>query len=153
MRKKKSTKRIIHVLLFVILPIAAGICILLNTFKDNIIFFVTPSELLITDKNYNMKKIRIGGMVVKNSIYKSIEKTTFSITDTKKSILIEYSGILPTLFREGQGVVTEGIYIQAANTLIADKVLAKHDEIYMSKDKYDKSHDECLYQDQSLITH
>tara|TARA_B100001250_G_scaffold341163_1_gene309071 strand:- start:3128 stop:3520 length:393 start_codon:yes stop_codon:yes gene_type:complete len=108
---------------------AALLLILFNT-KQNIVFFYTPSEL-IENKITSGVKIRIGGYVKKSSIKKkSINSYEFKITDNKNEILIFYNGILPDLFREGQGTVIEGSIIDQ-NTVNASKVYAKHDENYM----------------------
>tara|TARA_Y100000741_G_scaffold77420_1_gene56476 strand:- start:1507 stop:1899 length:393 start_codon:yes stop_codon:yes gene_type:complete len=108
---------------------AALLLILFNT-KQNIVFFYTPSEL-IENKITSGVKVRIGGYVKKSSIKKkSINSYEFKITDNKNEILIFYNGILPDLFREGQGTVIEGTIIDQ-NTVNASKVYAKHDENYM----------------------
>tara|TARA_B100001540_G_scaffold301978_1_gene309029 strand:+ start:441 stop:833 length:393 start_codon:yes stop_codon:yes gene_type:complete len=108
---------------------AALLLILFNT-KQNIVFFYTPSEL-IENKITSGVKVRIGGYVKKSSIKKkSINSYEFKITDNKNEILIFYYGILPDLFREGQGTVIEGSIIDQ-NTVNASKVYAKHDENYM----------------------
>tara|TARA_Y100000996_G_scaffold269346_1_gene212048 strand:+ start:437 stop:829 length:393 start_codon:yes stop_codon:yes gene_type:complete len=108
---------------------AALLLILFNT-KQNIVFFYTPSEL-IENKITSGVKVRIGGYVKKSSIKKkSINSYEFKITDNKNEILIFYNGILPDLFREGQGTVIEGSIIDQ-NTVNASKVYAKHDENYM----------------------
>ena len=96
--------------------------------QDNILFFYTPSEL--TEKNINIsKKIRLGGLVQENSIKRNDTKVNFIITDFKKKIKVSYIGILPDLFREGQGVIVKG-YLKN-NIFEATEVLAKHDENYM----------------------
>tara|TARA_B100001769_G_C21916815_1_gene494526 strand:+ start:291 stop:683 length:393 start_codon:yes stop_codon:yes gene_type:complete len=108
---------------------AALLLILFNT-KQNIVFFYTPSEL-IENKITSGVKVRIGGYVKKSSIKKkSINSYEFKITDNKNEILIFYNGILPDLFREGQGTVIEGSIIDQ-DTVNASKVYAKHDENYM----------------------
>jgi Cytochrome c-type biogenesis protein CcmE len=105
---------------------AALLLILFNT-KQNIVFFYTPSEL-IENKITSGVKVRIGGYVKKSSIKKkSINSYEFKITDNKNEMLVFYYGILPDLFREGQGTVIEGSIIDQ-NTVNASKVYAKHDE-------------------------
>ncbi len=103
---------------------------------DNIIFFYSPSETFekFNDNNYS-GKIRIGGLVVKNSLYQKDNFLNFEITDENTKIKILYKGILPDLFREGQGVVVEGYFKK--NLLLATEVLAKHDENYMPKEVSD----------------
>ena len=108
---------------------AALLLILFNT-KQNIVFFYTPSEL-IENKITSGVKVRIGGYVKKSSILKkSINSYEFKITDNKNEIIVIYEGILPDLFREGQGAVIEG-RLNNKNQIFASKVYAKHDENYM----------------------
>ena len=122
-------QRLILILTTLVMLGAALLLILFNT-KQNIVFFYTPSEL-IENKITSGVKIRIGGYVKKSSIIKkSINSYEFKITDNKNEILIFYNGILPDLFREGQGTVIEGSIIDQ-NTVNASKVYAKHDENYM----------------------
>ena len=122
-------QRLILILTTLVMLVAALLLILFNT-KQNIVFFYTPSEL-IENKITSGVKVRIGGYVKKSSIKKkSINSYEFKITDNKNEILIFYYGILPDLFREGQGTVIEGSIIDQ-NTVNASKVYAKHDENYM----------------------
>jgi len=108
---------------------AALLLILFNT-KQNIVFFYTPTELI--EKKISLGvKIRIGGYVKESSFKKkSLNKYEFKITDNKNDLLVFYEGMLPDLFREGQGAVIEGI-INNQNNISASKVYAKHDENYM----------------------
>tara|TARA_Y100000768_G_scaffold358277_1_gene313965 strand:+ start:639 stop:1076 length:438 start_codon:yes stop_codon:yes gene_type:complete len=122
-------QRLLLILLSLILILTAALLILFNA-RDNISYFYTPSELDYSNININ-KKIRIGGFVEKNSFTKiSASSFEFSITDDKKSVDVNYSGILPDLFREGQGAVIEG-YFENKKVFIATTVFAKHDENYM----------------------
>ena len=122
-------QRLILILTTLVMLGAALLLILFNT-KQNIVFFYTPSEL-IENKITSGVKVRIGGYVKKSSIKKkSINSYEFKITDNKNEILIFYDGILPDLFREGQGTVIEGSIIDQ-NNVNASKVYAKHDENYM----------------------
>ena len=122
-------QRLILILTTLVMLGAALLLILFNT-KQNIVFFYTPTEL-IENKITSGVKVRIGGYVKKSSIKKkSINLYEFKITDNKNEILIFYNGILPDLFREGQGTVIEGS-INDQNTVNASKVYAKHDENYM----------------------
>ena len=122
-------QRLTIILISLILLIFAAILILTNS-KKNLIFFYTPTELLESEINLKTK-IRIGGFV-KNESYKEISLNSyeFEITDNKNSISITYNGILPDLFREGQGAVVEGI-LENKNLIKATNVYAKHDENYM----------------------
>ena len=122
-------QRLILILTTLVMLGAALFLILYNT-KQNIVFFYTPSEL-IENKITSGVKVRIGGYVKKSSILKkSINSYEFKITDNKNQMLVFYYGILPDLFREGQGTVIEGTIIDQ-NTVNASKVYAKHDENYM----------------------
>ena len=102
---------------------------LFNALRENTIYFFSPTEVsnLIELPN---KKIRIGGMVKKDSINEENKKYNFIITDFNKEISVTYSGILPNLFVEGQGAVVEGNLI-SRKTFVGTKILAKHDENYM----------------------
>ncbi len=117
---------------YIIFLIFSLFCFLVGTIlivlQDNILFFYTPSELI--EKNINKsKKIRLGGLVKENSIKRNNIEINFTITDFKKEIKVSYEGILPDLFREGQGVIVKG-YLKE-NIFEATEVLAKHDENYM----------------------
>ena len=101
---------------------------ILIVLQDNILFFYTPSEILQKDLKQN-EKVRLGGLVKENSVMRNDTKINFTITDLKKTIEVTYEGLLPDLFREGQGVIVKG-YLQN-NIFEATEVLAKHDENYM----------------------
>ena len=105
------------------------IFLVLNALEDNVVYFLSPTEI----KNLNettTEKIRVGGMVKDNSIQINSEKINFIITDFKNEINVTYSGIVPNLFQEGKGVVAEGI-LRDKNYFKAEKILAKHDENYI----------------------
>ena len=119
-------------ILFLILSIlGVATKLVLMALKENIIYFYTPNEL---KKKYgNVKnienRIRIGGLVLEDSVVINKNESIFEITDKKDNIKVFFKGQLPDLFREGQGIVAEGILKD--NKLIANQVLAKHDENYM----------------------
>jgi cytochrome c-type biogenesis protein CcmE len=117
------------------LGIAAGL--VLYALNDSIVFFYTPSE--IAQKNIAQgQRIRLGGMVEKGSLVKSADgQVTFAVTDNTATMKVSFKGLLPDLFKEGQGVVAEGTVI-GDNSFKADSVLAKHDEKYMPKEIVDK---------------
>ena len=108
---------------------------LFNALRENTIYFFSPTEVSDLIKLPN-KKIRIGGMVKKDSINEKNKKYNFIITDFNKEISVTYSGILPNLFVEGQGAVVEGNLI-SRKTFVGTKILAKHDENYMPKEVAD----------------
>ena len=96
--------------------------------QDNILFFYSPSEILQKNLKQN-EKVRLGGLVEENSVVRNDIKINFTITDLKKTMEVSYEGILPDLFREGQGVIVKG-YLKN-NIFEATEGLAKHDENYM----------------------
>jgi cytochrome c-type biogenesis protein CcmE len=131
-RKQKRLSMILGGL--AVLGLAAGL--VLYALSDTITFFHTPSDLTETGVKPG-QRIRLGGMVEDGSVKKGPGTlTTFSVTDQIKAVTVRYDGILPDLFREGQGVVTEG-KLQEDGTFAADTVLAKHDENYMPRELAD----------------
>jgi cytochrome c-type biogenesis protein CcmE len=127
-----------------ILGLAAGL--VLFALRDTIVFFYTPSE--ISEKNVQPgTRLRLGGLVEKGSISKAGGTTVaFIVTDTIKTLNVSYTGQLPDLFREGQGVVAEGM-LDSSGVFVADTVLAKHDEKYMPKDLADKLKEKGVWQE------
>jgi cytochrome c-type biogenesis protein CcmE len=105
------------------------IFLILKSLEENVVYFQSPSEIRETTE-LSKKKIRIGGMVKKNSISMNTNQVNFIITDFKNEINVSYMGVLPNLFEEGKGVVAEG-YLKDRNFFSATKILAKHDENYM----------------------
>lgn len=103
--------------------------LILSAFEDSIVFFYTPQQVH-EKKIQPSARIRLGGMVVKGSLKKEGLKALFNVSDFKRTIAVHYEGILPDLFREGQGVVMEGQLIDYRH-FTAKTVLAKHDENYM----------------------
>ena len=126
------------------LGVAAGL--VLYALRDSIVFFYTPSE--ISEKGIKPgQRLRIGGLVEKGSVKKSDgTAVNFVVTDTIKALAVTFNGQLPDLFREGQGVVAEGV-LDAGGTFRADTVLAKHDENYMPKDLSDKLKEKGVWQE------
>jgi cytochrome c-type biogenesis protein CcmE len=102
---------------------------ILNAFRSNLVFFYSPTEVAEGKAPPN-KRFRIGGLVEQGSVKKDGTRVQFVVTDLNAKITVRYEGILPDLFREGQGVVAQGQLV-AANQFMADEVLAKHDENYM----------------------
>ncbi len=111
-----------------VLGIAVGL--VLFALEDSIVFFYSPTD--VTEKGIKPgQRIRLGGLVAQDSVKRGAETTvSFAVTDTAKTIQVRYQGVLPDLFREGQGVVTEG-RLGPDGVFVADSVLAKHDENYM----------------------
>jgi cytochrome c-type biogenesis protein CcmE len=105
------------------------VCLILQSLKEHVIYFKSPSEIKSLIE-LNKKKIRIGGMVKEKSIFIKSNEVNFIITDFKNEINVIYSGAVPNLFAEGKGVVAEG-FLKDKNYFSATKILAKHDENYM----------------------
>ena len=127
---KRKHKRLSFVALGILI-LAAAASLILFAFKDNIVFFLSPTEITEKSKKNEIspqQRLRIGGLVEKGSLTKGVINR-FKVTDLNKSIIVEFKGLLPDLFREGQGIVAEGRYNNAVFT--ASEVLAKHDETYM----------------------
>ena len=116
---------IVSILIILIL----SIFLILKSLEENVVYFKSPSDIQILSE-IKKNKIRIGGMVKKNSIDIVDKKLNFIITDFKYEINVVYSGVVPNLFTEGKGVVAEG-YLKDKNFFSATKILAKHDENYM----------------------
>lgn len=115
--------------------LAGAIGLMLYALSNNIDLFYTPSEVINGkdgQKPQIGQRLRIGGMVVEGSVARNQESLAveFDLVDTGPLVTVSYNGILPDLFREGQGIVATGV-LQAGNLIIADEVLAKHDEEYM----------------------
>ena len=123
-------RRLIVVIL-IISTLGLATKLILMALKDNIIYFYSPNDLKLKyGKIENIKNvIRVGGLVLEESVKIKGNKTIFEITDRTHQIKVSFDGSLPDLFREGQGIVVEGEFID--NKLIANQVLAKHDENYM----------------------
>ena len=117
-----------------VLVVAAGL--VLNALRDSIVFFSTPS--MVAEKHIGPgRRFRLGGLVETGSLKRGDAlAVTFSVADGSAALPVAYKGILPDLFREGQGVIAEGA-LDASGVFRADTVLAKHDETYMPKDVAD----------------
>ena len=127
---RKKVKKIIFFLLFSFIIIASIVFIVLKSLEENVVYFLSPSEIYSNENISLTKKIRVGGLVKINSITKSQSTVNFIVTDLKKEIVVSFTGLLPNLFSEGKGVVVEG-KLKDKKYFIADKILAKHDENYM----------------------
>ena len=125
----RKVKLRILFLVALFLSIILTIFLILKSLEENVVYFLSPSEVKSL-KELTQDKIRIGGMVKKNSIDISSEKINFVITDFKNEINVVYSGLIPNLFQENKGVVAEG-FLEDKNYFKAEKILAKHDENYM----------------------
>ena len=125
----KKVKLRILFLSFIFLTIILTIFLVLKSLEENVVYFISPTEIKNLTEIDN-KKVRVGGMVKEGSIQTSSDQINFIITDFKNEINISFSGAIPNLFAEGKGVVAEGFLLDR-NFLNAKKILAKHDENYM----------------------
>ncbi len=116
-----------------VLALATGL--VLTALRDSIVFFNSPTDV-VEKKVQTGTRIRLGGLVQPGTVVRKDVDASFDVTDGKNVVRVTYRGILPDLFREGQGVVTEGTLIDATS-FRADTVLAKHDENYMPKEVAD----------------
>ena len=116
--------------------LAVAVALMLNAFRDSIVFFNSPSD--VAERHIAPgTRIRLGGLVKTGSLVHSNDlKIRFDVTDGNREIAVVYQGVLPDLFREGQGVVAEGA-LDGSGVFAADTILAKHDETYMPKEVAD----------------
>jgi len=126
---KKSRNRLLILFLF-LLVLGSFTILIINTLKDNLLYFFTPTEIKNKEDIASNKILRIGGMVKKDSVRSSRSGVEFIITDFKNEIQVTFDGSLPNLFSEEKGVIAQGM-LKDKEFFIADKVLAKHDENYM----------------------
>ena len=115
----------------IVVGVSIALALTLNAFQSNLLYFISPSEVVAGGAPIG-KEFRIGGIVVEGSVIRPGEDmmVTFEVTDTVETVPVRYSGILPDLFRDGQGVVAKG-RLDTQGIFIAKEVLAKHDENYM----------------------
>jgi cytochrome c-type biogenesis protein CcmE len=116
-------------LVFSLVLLGIATALILTAFRQNLIYFYTPSDLA-TRHPAPQARIRLGGMVKQGSLAQHGDTVTFLVTDGKRDLPVRYTGLLPNLFREGQGVIAEGT-LQPDGSLFAQTILAKHDEKYM----------------------
>jgi cytochrome c-type biogenesis protein CcmE len=130
LKVKPRTKRAVWIIIGLVL-LAAVVTLVLNAFNKNLVFFFTPSQIAGGEAPKG-KAFRIGGLVEQGTLVRKPNTTTvsFTVTDKAKDVVVEYTGILPDLFKEGRGVVAQG-NLGADGVFRASEVLAKHDENYM----------------------
>ncbi|WP_413206576.1 cytochrome c maturation protein CcmE [Rhodospirillum sp. A1_3_36] len=122
-------KRRLYFVVLGMLALAAAAALTLTAFQDNLVFFYSPSD--IKEKGVEEgRRFRVGGLVEEGSVVRNGKTVDFVVTDLVNSVPVTFTGILPDLFREGQGVVAEGA-LESDGTFQASNVLAKHDEKYM----------------------
>ena len=141
-------KRRMYVLGLALLGLGTATALTMAAFEDNIVFFYSPSDLAA--KPPGDRSVRIGGLVEEGSVEKAAEGLTvrFRVTDLAQSMPVTYTGIVPDLFREGQGVIAEGS-LENSGVFRADSVLAKHDENYMPREVADTLRRQGLWQGDS----
>ena len=125
----KKVKLRFAFLALILASVILTVFLVLQSLKENVVYFQSPSEIKSLIE-LNKKKIRVGGMVKKQSVTINANEINFIITDFKNEINVVYSGAVPNLFAEGKGVVAEG-FLKDKNYFSATKILAKHDENYM----------------------
>lgn len=123
--------------------LGGALALVLGALRDNIVFFYTPSEI---PADVEGRAIRLGGLVKTGSLSIDGLKSRFTVTDGEAEIAVSFDGALPSLFREGQGVVAEGRI--TSGTLTASNVLAKHDETYMPREVADSLREKGVWQGQ-----
>ena len=126
---KKVKFRALFIFL-ILISLVLTIFLVVKSLEENVVYFKSPTDIKNLNEIKNAQKIRVGGMVKKNSIKINDKEIFFVITDFKNELLVNFNGSVPNLFEEGKGVVAEG-FLQDKNFLNADKILAKHDENYM----------------------
>ena len=125
---RKVKLRFLFVII-ILITLILSVFLVLKSLEENVVYFQSPSEIN-SSVELNKKKIRVGGMVKKDSISINADEINFIITDFKNEINVTYRGAIPNLFEEEKGVVAEGI-LKDRNFFSATKILAKHDENYM----------------------
>ena len=126
----KKVKSRIFFLSFFFFIAALIVFFILKSLEDNVVYFLSPTEIYNKSDISSNKKIRVGGLVKIGSVDKKENTVNFIITDLKNEIVVSYTGLVPNLFSEGKGVVAEG-KLNDKKYFIANKILAKHDENYM----------------------
>ena len=139
-------KRIAKVLV-ILTMIGLGITLILKTFNDNVMFFYTPTDLIEKNIQASNKIIRVGGFVKTGSIQRKEDSldVTFTMTDNKNELVVHYTGILPNLFKDGQGSIAKGVLTEH-HTFVAEEILAKHDEKYIPKEVVDRLKEQNLWE-------
>lgn len=132
---KKVKFRALFIFL-ILISLVLTIFLVVKSLEENVVYFKSPTDIKNLNEIKNAQKIRVGGMVKKNSIKINDKEIFFVITDFKNELLVNFNGSVPNLFEEGKGVVAEG-FLKDKSFLNADKILAKHDENYMPKEVSD----------------
>ena len=126
----KKVKKRVSFLSLLLLSLVLAVFFILKSLTSNILYFKSPTDIQLSQDIISSKKIRVGGMVKKNSIDINKQEIKFIITDLKNEIIVSYKGSVPNLFAEGKGVIAEG-NLSDKKFFVAKRILAKHDENYM----------------------
>ncbi len=126
---KKVKFRALFIFL-ILISLVLTIFLVVKSLEENVVYFKSPTDIKNLNEIKNAQKIRVGGMVKKNSIKINDKEIFFVITDFKNELIVNFNGSVPNLFEEGKGVVAEG-FLKDKSFLNAEKILAKHDENYM----------------------
>ena len=126
-----ARKKRLSLITLLVLGTAIAVGLILKAMNENVMFFFSPTQVVAGEAPKN-RPFRIGGMVVDGSVKRSPDsvKVTFDLKDNENQVTVHYSGILPDLFREGQGIIANG-RLNDKGQVVAEEVLAKHDENYM----------------------
>ncbi|WP_279477846.1 cytochrome c maturation protein CcmE [Aureimonas sp. SK2] len=146
----RKTKRLAGLFgILAVVATAAGL--VLTALSDSVAFFNSPTDVVARLPG-DGQRIRLGGIVEAGTVQRGEDqRVTFRVTDTLQSVPVVYSGLLPDLFREGQGVVAEG-HLGSDRVFVADTVLAKHDETYMPKEVVDDLKARGLWKDGAIVS-
>lgn len=127
----QARKKRLYLISLMVVGVALAVTLALKSFNENIMFFFSPKEVVAGEAPVN-KAFRLGGMVVEGSVKRASEglQVQFDLTDNAEVVTVQYAGILPDLFREGQGIIANG-RLNEQGEFVAQEVLAKHDENYM----------------------
>ena len=128
-------RRRLYLVLAGMLALGGAVALVLTAFQDNLVFFYSPSDVVQREIPPD-RRFRIGGLVQPGSVQKDGMTTQFEVTDTAHAVKVTFTGMVPDLFREGQGVVAQG-RLRADGVFVATEVLAKHDETYMPPEVVD----------------
>jgi|TARA_B100001079_G_scaffold131984_1_gene113098 cytochrome c-type biogenesis protein CcmE len=129
MLSKKVRSKIV-ILTFLLISLIIVVFFVLKSLEENVLYFLSPTEIYNKENISFNEKIRVGGLVKNGSVTHNQTSVNFIVTDLNNEIIVSYSGFLPNLFSEGKGVIVEG-KLKDKKYFIADKILAKHDENYM----------------------
>ena len=126
----QKVKKRLSLLIVIFISTIIAVFFILKSLNSNILYFKSPTDIKLSQDISFSKKIRVGGMVKKNSLQIDDKEIKFTITDFKNELVVSYSGTVPNLFSEDKGVVAEG-KLKDKKFFVADRILAKHDENYM----------------------